>query len=1069
MGVRRGGVLVLVALGALSVGSAGSAQCSTDDLDGDGVPDVCPVGSNYIEGTDAADTLRGTGGADCIFGLGGADDISAQNGDDYVCGGDGDDTVSGGGGNDQLFGETGADELNGVAGDDRLFGGLGNDTLDGGSGADELSGEDGDDILGGSGGNDSLSGGPGTDQLNGGGGTDSCVEEVPGTSERLTSCELITFVTVTDFEVVRRNHSVSVYWETTTESATLDFLVWRLIPGGGREWVGRVAAAPEGSPHGARYYVRDDGAPKEGPVRYLIEERTLSGASTVHGPLLAFVEPWARRRIGFAGGGGAGRLETRPKRSAVVRPERVLWKSASSRKALDPTSAVEITVDQPGVIEVSAEALADAFGTELAEVRRRIASGEFALSLEAEPVAWHSVDQGSALRFVVLEVVTPFAVERRFLLSAEEGLPMAEGALISRASSGPHPFLATRHLEQDLFAGTAAVPDPRQDLFFWHALGPTDAATISVDLPGIVPSEARVLRLTIHAATLHPDQPHRLEIIWNGVRLGTFDRWGRGRHRVDVPLAGLVAGAENELVIRQEQAGSSPPVVYVDSVEVDYLRLAEVDDDRFVFAAAEDGLASLTNLGPEARYLYDVSEPRTPVFHGAVSADRSGGFGFEAEGPDRRFLLVARSGIGEAVEIRPHLVPTLRSTKNETDYLIIAASHLVDAAERIADHRRADGYRVMVVDVDEVFWAFAGGAPDPNALQELLAYAWRSWASAPRFVMLVGKGSHDYRDILGLGGNWVPPMLAATEDGLLPADGSLGDVQGEDGIPEIAVGRLPLTDADQIEQILEWVRDFEQGQLDEPWTSSLFVSDDGDGGAFSAAAELLSMAAAPGTQHRIDLSQESLDSAKGRLRTLWSQPTSLVAYVGHGGLDRLAEEGLLTYDELAPLSGQPSRPIFVGWSCNLARFDIPAFFPLGERLLTEGASVAVLSATGWSNHAATDRMRIRFHEALSEVETLGAALLEAHRASADAPRAIHDVQALLGDPALRLRPADADPEPLPEPSPELDDPADPFQDGIAGTGGSGCGVARRDAGRSSASFGALLLLLFAMGRRRRVH
>ena len=65
----------LLAVAILALPAIADAQCSTDDLDMNGVPDVCPAGTNYIEGTAAGETLRGTNGADCIFGLGGADTI----------------------------------------------------------------------------------------------------------------------------------------------------------------------------------------------------------------------------------------------------------------------------------------------------------------------------------------------------------------------------------------------------------------------------------------------------------------------------------------------------------------------------------------------------------------------------------------------------------------------------------------------------------------------------------------------------------------------------------------------------------------------------------------------------------------------------------------------------------------------------------------------------------------------------------------------------------------------------------------------------------------------------------
>ena len=146
-------------------------ECSTADLDNNGIPDSCPAGFNYIQGTAGPNNIVGTNGNDCIYGLGGNDVIDGGGGDDYICGGAGNDTLSGGNGNDSLFG------------------GDGNDTLSGGNGMDALFGGPGDDALEGGNGDDLLDGGDGIDMLNGNNGIDTCAEEVPGSSTRLTSCE----------------------------------------------------------------------------------------------------------------------------------------------------------------------------------------------------------------------------------------------------------------------------------------------------------------------------------------------------------------------------------------------------------------------------------------------------------------------------------------------------------------------------------------------------------------------------------------------------------------------------------------------------------------------------------------------------------------------------------------------------------------------------------------------------------------------------------------------------------------------------------------------------------------
>ena len=67
--------------------------------------------------------------------------------------------------------------------------------------------------------------------------------------------------------------------------------------------------------------------------------------------------------------------------------------------------------------------------------------------------------------------------------------------------------------------------------------------------------------------------------------------------------------------------------------------------------------------------------------------------------------------------MKPYVSAGLRWPLHDVDYLIIAASHLVADAQALAEHREADGYRVLVVDIDDVYWEFADGEPDPLAIQ----------------------------------------------------------------------------------------------------------------------------------------------------------------------------------------------------------------------------------------------------------------------------------------------------------------------------------------------------------------
>ncbi len=160
--------------------------------------------ANFIDGTEAGETLRGTVDNDQIQGFGGNDTIIGDLGADSLIGGAGNDSIymdamdsniDGGEGMDTVYVQgvdgvsldmtaANVEKAYGNEGDDtfdatgstaatRIYGRAGNDVLTGGTLNDVFYGEDGDDVLTGNEGNDTLVGGLGSDTISGGAGNDA--------------------------------------------------------------------------------------------------------------------------------------------------------------------------------------------------------------------------------------------------------------------------------------------------------------------------------------------------------------------------------------------------------------------------------------------------------------------------------------------------------------------------------------------------------------------------------------------------------------------------------------------------------------------------------------------------------------------------------------------------------------------------------------------------------------------------------------------------------------------------------------------------------------------------------
>lgn len=1053
MGERSGAVAG--ALLALLWGASAAAQCDISNRDANGIPVDCPADSNFIEGTDAPETLTGTTGPDCIFGLGGDDVIFGLSGDDYICGGDGADRIEGGNGSDRLMGEGGDDIILGGTGVDVLEGGAGDDVLDGEQGGDTLGGGPGDDILRGGAGSDTLLGGPGEDTLDGGNGSDSCAEEVPGTSQRLSNCDNVTQALVSTFEVIALEEASLVRWETSSELGTVAFRLFRREADGTLRRVAQLEAPPLGATNGAVYFAIDESSRWGELAEYLLEELTVAGGRVKHGPFVRAPLP-GDATVGFplASGSGAWR---EPKR--LVRPGRHRPVGRTALALSAPPSerpvGVEITIGSAGVVEVDAGAIAAALEVDLETVRDALREGALDLRLADRAVSWEPGPELNAMRFTVLEPQTVFAAERHYQLSLGSGSLMEHLALRRLPEAAPHSFVSTLKLERNVFPNLTANPDPRGDFFFWEALSAQDSMSIPVELTELdrgAVSPVRALRVHLLGASELPEQMHRVVLWWNGVSLGSTDIDGRIAEVIELSLEGLPGALHNELLIETQPTGPDPAYVLVDRVEVDYQRLAVTDEPVFEFSAAGDGANAVQGFGERRLLLYEVSNPDVPKSLGEVAA-RKGDvrLSFESK-PGERFLAVDAEAVLSPQSIRPRFDAQLRDPSQRADYVVISESTLLEGARELAARRRLDGHEVLVVDIEDVFWEFSAAEPDPLAIRHFLQYAWQHWASAPQFVVLLGRASFDYRNLGGAGGNLIPAPLVQSDGGLFPADMMLGDVEGDDAVPEIVIGRLPVSTPEELSAALDAIDRFESSGSG---PDVLLGSDASPTRQFVAAHERLGASLPAERRADIDLGSMSLPDAREELQSFWGPSLSWLSYIGHGGLDRLSARGWLMSEDVSGLVASGGAPIVLGWTCNINRFDMPEFVSLGQELIRQGAAAAVFGATGWSNHHDTGRFRESFAQAAfaGEYTSLGDLVLHAHRSATKMSRATRLTYALLGDPALRLGMASSEADAAPRPG----------TPSFGASSGGGC--ESTPAGRGVGWFGFLALWL--VWRRRR--
>ena len=377
---------------------------------------------------------------------------------------------------------------------------------------------------------------------------------------------------------------------------------------------------------------------------------------------------------------------------------------------------------------------------------------------------------------------------------------------------------------------------------------------------------------------------------------------------------------------------------------------------------------------------------------------------------DKNYLV---SGLNAA--LRPLAVvgdrpAQLKGAGHSAEYLVIAPEEFKQTAQKLADYRKAKGMSTMVVTLEDIYESFNFGMSSPLAVRDFLAYAYSRWGGRKvKYAVLAGKGTYDYKDHLGLGDNLVPVILAKTPTGLFAADKEFGDVKGKDGLPEIAIGRLPAVTNGELQSMIDKIKAYDSGQG--PWTDrALMIADnDDDGGDFASSSDDLAGLAGYQSDKIYLANPSQAGEVRARIIAAFNSGAALVNYVGHAGLNQLAQENIFNVANAAQLQNGGQLPLMVMLTCVAGRFEIPGFTSLGEALLLnrDGGSAGGLVPSGAPFNSQSVRLGEEFYKAVfrGKETSVGQALLAAMKNYLQQGGMAHvlNVYNWLGDPALAFK------------------------------------------------------------------
>ncbi len=489
-------------------------------------------------------------------------------------------------------------------------------------------------------------------------------------------------------------------------------------------------------------------------------------------------------------------------------------------------------------------------------------------------------------------------------------------------------------------------------------------------------------------------------------------------------------------------------LAYLDWFELLYTAQLNAVDNQLAFTVFPDtGLQTyrISNLTTSTPELFDVTDFAN-VRHFVNLNLRNGQLTFadlQVPSQPKRYLVLEPSKYKSIQNLERVEFTDLRAAGLGGEFVIITHDDFHSEALRLESLREngSPDNRLIteVARISDVYANFSGGLADPTAIRDFLKYAFDAWAPKPLYVLLLGDGDYDYKNIINRGdANWIPTfqtdeLLISNELAELESrtsDSWYTYVSGDDAFMDMAIGRInaqSLTDArNAVDKIIAYETQPQFGG----WRNTITVVGDdeliGNGNPSSVDVVHINQTeniAEADFLGRFDIEKIYLSefpkvvnasvggvrkpAAKEALLRQINQGTLVVNYIGHGNSTVWAHEAVFEQTDNERVQNFDKLPLYVAATCDWALYDNPQRQSQAEELLLaeRRGAIAILSSARLVFSSSNFSFNVSFYEGLfnssGATARLGDAFLYARRRINR--NQINDEKFhLYGDPTLRL-------------------------------------------------------------------
>lgn len=495
--------------------------------------------------------------------------------------------------------------------------------------------------------------------------------------------------------------------------------------------------------------------------------------------------------------------------------------------------------------------------------------------------------------------------------------------------------------------------------------------------------------------------------------------------------------AKNLQVKLTYTASNSSSDAWLDYISINYKSLLSINSDSYFFRGkGVDGAIQVSEFvlsgATSSTKIWDVTEVGN-VFEVpfTFSTDQ---LKFKSNSSVyREYVALNPSGTIPSPELVGSVANQNLHAEDLAELIIVAHPKLLNAANDLANfHRTSDQMSVRVLTPEVIYNEFSGGLPDPAGFRNYFRMQYdrgkQSGKNTLKYVLLMGDGTYDNRNILGKNLNLIPTFQS--DNSLSPTESFVTDdffvfldenEGGYSGIVDLGIGRIPAQTKEEAEIVVDKIKKYSKQEAMGNWRNVVtLIGDDEDNSTHMGQAESLANTLSKtfpaffidkiyfDAYRQISTSGgEKYPDVTAAINNRVKQGTLVMNYTGHANEKNLADENVLDVGIIKSWSNYNRWPIFVTATCEFSRFDADEM-SAGEQILFNpiGGGIGLFSTTRLVYSGANFVLNSKFFKYIFEKDAQGENLRLGdvmRLAKASANTGINQLNfSLLADPAMKL-------------------------------------------------------------------